>query len=264
MIERQRVDPARIGWHLDGHPYSIEFDDIYFSRSGPVAEAEHVFLGGNELQRRWGALGAADGGRPGSFIIAETGFGTGLNFLVTLRHWRRHAPEGATLEYRAVERHPPAREDLRRILGRWTELDADAHQILDRYPGLPAGAHTIEWRSSRVRLRLWIAELGAALPELVGADLADPANAIHPPSHSIDAWYLDGFAPKRNPEMWTAALYQAMGAHTRSGGTFATYTAARPVRDGLQSAGFRLERVPGLAPKKYMLRGNQPPRSSAT
>lgn len=220
----------------DGTPVSGTFGDVYFSREGGVAETEHVFLAANGLPHRWQASDKQ------TFSIGELGFGTGLNFLVTLKHFRTHAPAALTLHYHAVEKFPFRPEMLAPLLAQVPELGMEAAELLARYPLRLPGPHRVVF--DRAVLTLWFGEVADWLAAL--------------PSASIDAWYLDGFAPAKNPDMWGEAVFAAMAQASGAGASFATFTAASAVRRGLVAAGFEVEKVPGFGRKREMLRGHKP------
>jgi len=229
------VKPAvpNLAWTEEGVPYAPAYDDTYFARADGRAETRHVFLAGNDLPDRWRDAG--------DVTIAELGFGTGLNFVETWRQWRESAPPDGRLTYVGFERFPLDADQMRQVLERWPELAALAAPLLRRWP--PGGADTT-WRlDPSVRLRLIQGDANATLPDWTGA---------------ADAWYLDGFAPAKNPELWNAPLMRAVYQHTRPGGGFATYTAAGWVRRNLQAAGFAVRKTPGFAGKRHMLRGTRP------
>ncbi|MCL4801752.1 MAG: tRNA (5-methylaminomethyl-2-thiouridine)(34)-methyltransferase MnmD, partial [Burkholderiales bacterium] len=219
----------------DGQPYSRRFGDVYFSRESGLGETRHVFLEGNRLPERWARL--ARGAR---FAIGETGFGTGLNFCAAWALWARSAPADAILHYVSVERYPLARADLARALGAWPELVAHAEALLAQYGVLAPGWHRFHFAGGRVMLTLAVGDAAERLGELAGR---------------CDAWFLDGFAPARNPDIWSDAVLAAIAAHSFAGATLATYPCAGAVRRGLESAGFRTEKRPGFGRKRAMLAG---------
>ncbi len=214
-------------------PYSPAFDDHFYCRSDGRLECGHVFLSGNGLPDRWQ--------REEPFRIGELGFGTGLNFCETWRQWQATAPGGASLHFTSFERFPMARADIDRALSHWPEIARERMALTARWPDRPEGRVEIELEA-RVRLTV---VCGAALDSL--------AAEIQP----FDAWYLDGFAPSRNPDMWSAELMAAVFGLTVPGGRFATYAAAGFVRRNLAAAGFAVERRPGFAGKREMLCGEK-------
>lgn len=219
-----RDQSAGLTWRDGSLPVSDRFDDPYFSLGNGLAETRHVFLAGNGLPGRF-----RDG-----FRIAELGFGTGLNLVATLIAWERAALPGRLL-YTSFEAYPLAAADMDRALAAFPEAHAAARPLIDA------------WDRGERRFAL-----GAVAVEVVEGD----ARATLPgwPGRA-DAWFLDGFAPARNPELWGAELMAEVARHTAPGGTFATYTAAGFVRRGLQSAGFQVERVAGYGHKRHMSRG---------
>jgi len=229
-------EPAHddLEWH-EGQPYSRRFGDVYFSRDSGLGETRHVFLAGNRLAERWSAL------EPGaSFAIGETGFGTGLNFLCTWALWEQTVPRDARLHFFSVEQHPLTADDLARALDLWPELRPQANAFLGQWDALTPGWHRFRFAEGRVTLTLAI---GDAVGELAELDA------------SVDAWFLDGFAPARNPEMWSDALFAQLARCSHVGTTFATYTSAGDVRRGLEKVGFRVEKGSGFGRKREMLRG---------
>ncbi|MCB2121128.1 MAG: tRNA (5-methylaminomethyl-2-thiouridine)(34)-methyltransferase MnmD [Rhodobacteraceae bacterium] len=214
----------RVDWKDGGTPVSSLFDDPYFSLADGLAETRHVFLAGNGLPARF-----SDG-----FQIAETGFGTGLNLMATLIAWE-DADLPGTLRYTSFEAYPMPADDMARALAAFPEAAARARPLLSA------------WGAGQRRFAL-----GPVMVEIVEGDAREtlprwPGQA--------DAWFLDGFSPAKNPELWDDRLMAAVGAHTAPGGSFATYTAAGFVRRALQSAGFQVERVKGYGHKRHMSRG---------
>ncbi|TQV67771.1 bifunctional tRNA (5-methylaminomethyl-2-thiouridine)(34)-methyltransferase MnmD/FAD-dependent 5-carboxymethylaminomethyl-2-thiouridine(34) oxidoreductase MnmC [Exilibacterium tricleocarpae] len=240
-------DPsARITWDAAGQPVSADFDDVYFSRADGLAETRHVFLHHNHLARRWRDLPAE---KNGSFTIAETGFGTGLNFLAAWMLWQQAAPPSWQLHFISVEKFPLADVDLSRALHLWPSLQPLAEQLLAAYPPAPTrGFHRRHF--GPVTLTLIIDDAAAGLAELLAAD----HRAVEQPAAPVDAWLLDGFAPAKNPQMWSPALFDLIGRLSAPGTTAATFTAAGVVKRGLQDAGFDIEKVAGFGRKRDMLR----------
>ena len=212
-------------------PFSTTFGDHYYSKADGRAESDHVFLAGNDLPDRW-----RDGCR---FTIAELGFGTGLNFLETVRQWHRRSIRDGGLHYVSFEAHPLSAQDMKRALGAWPDLLPLAERLLDHWPTDPVDPVTVPLGDD-VRLAIRLGDARQLVPVWRG---------------QADAWFLDGFSPARNPQMWSAELMKAVFARTRPGGSFATYTAAGWVRRHLQDAGFRVEKVPGFGGKRDMTRG---------
>lgn len=234
MPRRDALTNAEIEWgaSADGDaPFSVRFGDVYFSAHGGPAETAHVFLEGNALAERF-----ARGGR---FSIGELGFGTGLNFLCAWELWRRTAPPGARLDFVSVEGFPLAPAALERAHANWPALAPLSATLRAALPPPLGGTHRVEIAPD-VTLTLLYGEAGAVLCE---------AEA------EIDAWFLDGFSPAKNPEMWRDAVLTQVARLSTRRATFATYTVAGPVRRGLAACGFSLARRPGFANKREMLTG---------
>ena len=226
---------AELSWSDDGQPFSTHFDDVYFSRESGLAETRHVFLQHNDLPRRWGELA------PGAhFCIGETGFGTGLNFLCAWQLWEQRAPADAHLHFVSCEKYPLSHTDLQRALTLWPELQPWASQLLAQYRDPAPGWQHFNLANGRVTLTLLIGDVLDTLPQL---------------DARIDAWFLDGFAPARNPDMWQPALYAQLARLSAAGTTLATFTSVGEVRRGLQAAGFLMHKVKGYGRKREMLSG---------
>lgn len=235
---------AELSWSDDGQPFSTHFGDVYFSRESGLDETRHVFLQHNELDQRWAAL------PPGaSFCIGETGFGTGLNFLCAWQRWEQLAPADARLHFISSEKYPLSSQDMHRALALWPELQPWAEQLLAQYSDLAPGWQQFSLAAGRVTLTLLVGDLLDTLPQL---------------DAPIDAWFLDGFAPAKNPDMWQPALYQQMARLSRASATVATFTSVGDVRRGLQAAGFDMRKVKGYGRKREMLCGRLPSPPQAT
>ncbi len=220
----------------DGQPYSERYGDVYFSTDSGLEEKRHVFLQGNELARRFAALRAGE-----SFCIGETGFGTGLNFLCAWQLFEQAAPPGASLDFFSVEKFPITADELCAALALWPQLAAQAESLVARWSRRVPGWNRWQFAQGRVRLTLALDEVAEALPQL--------------PPAVVDAWFLDGFSPAKNPEMWSTQVLSTITRASRMGATLATYTSAGWVRRGLQQAGFAVERAPGFGRKREMVRG---------
>ena len=211
---------AGLEWRDGIVPVSRQFNDPYFSLGDGLAETRHVFLAGNGLPGRF-----RDG-----FQVAELGFGTGLNLLATLI-----AAGGRALRYTSFEAFPMDAADMARALEAFPEVQAVAAGLL------------APWASGARQFAL-----GSLAVEVIVGDARQTLPAWQGQS---DAWYLDGFSPAKNPEMWSDALMAEVARHTGAGGTFATYTAAGHVRRALAQAGFTVERLPGHGKKRHMTAG---------
>lgn len=239
------LHPARLRWQDGNLPEADDYGDVYFSAENGLAETRHVFLQGNRLAERWQAL------PPGShFTIGETGFGSGLNFLACWQLWQQYAPDHAWLHYLSVEKHPFRRDDLQRALSRWPELGSLTAELLAAWPPLARGHHSRVFPQARIRLQLIFDDAETAFDTCLGDQS---------PQHRVNAWFLDGFAPSRNPELWTPALFKRMQALSAEDATLASFTAAGQVRRDLQAAGFHIERQPGFGRKRHMSAGHRLP-----
>jgi tRNA 5-methylaminomethyl-2-thiouridine biosynthesis bifunctional protein len=247
----QPVTAGAVEWTDKGAPRSIHFDDVYYSRDNGLEESAFVFLQGNQLPARWQNWSRK------RFCIAETGFGTGLNFLLTWQAWQAAAEPRPDLHYLSIEKYPLSREDIARALSAWPELHSLSGQLLAHYPGLVPGQHRLLLEQGRVTLDLWWEDVADALPDL--------ASHLCP---TVDTWYLDGFAPARNEAMWHREVLDAVAALSRPNASFSTFTAAGHVRRQLQQAGFTVDKVAGYGSKRECLRGRMgqppPPRPAVT
>jgi tRNA U34 5-methylaminomethyl-2-thiouridine-forming methyltransferase MnmC len=213
---------ADLDWRDGVIPVSRAFDDPYFSLSGGLDETRHVFLSGNHLPERFAT----------GFHIAELGFGTGLNLIAALIAWRASGTPGK-LTFSSFEAFPMAPADTLRALEHFPEALATAQPLLHQFP------------TGRI-----------SAPDLDAQIIFGDARATLPNwPRKADAWFLDGFSPAKNPELWQPDLLTQVARHTHAGGTFATYTAAGHVRRALQSAGFAVTRQPGFGHKRHMTTG---------
>lgn len=213
---------ARVEWREGGVPVSQRFDDPYFSLQDGLAETRHVFLAGNGLPARF---------RSG-FSIVELGFGTGLNMLATLI-----AAEGMAgpIRYTSFEAFPLRADDIRQALSVFPEAAAVAGPFLAAWEG---GAR--DFVLGPLSVQVIVGDARETLPAWDGA---------------ADAWFLDGFSPAKNPELWSADMMAEVARHTLPAGSFATYTAAGHVRRALAEAGFAVERRAGFGRKRHMTTG---------
>jgi tRNA U34 5-methylaminomethyl-2-thiouridine-forming methyltransferase MnmC len=218
-------------WRDGDMPYSTAFGDHFYCQTDGRLECGHVFLGGNGLPGRWHGQEV--------FRIGELGFGTGLNACETWRQWKQNRAPGAILHFTSFELYPMAGGDIDRALTRWPEIDAERQALVAAWP---QGPRDIVSLSLDAQTRLNV----VCGPALAGVTHDDGM---------FDAWYLDGFAPSRNSDMWSAELMALVHDRTAPGGSFATYAAAGFVRRNLQAAGFTVERRKGFAGKREMLCG---------
>ncbi len=226
---------AQLDWDENGQPLSRAFGDVYFSRHSGLNETRHVFLATNRLAERFAALGDGE-----VLCIGETGFGTGLNFLCAWQLFERVAPAGARLEFVSVEKFPLAAADLRRALALWPELAPWSEALLGQYLAVHPGFQRLAFAGGRVGLTLLLGDALECLPQL---------------DARVDAWFLDGFAPAKNPDMWSPVLFAELARLSAPQATLGTFTSAGFVRRGLVEAGFAMQRVPGYGQKREMLSG---------
>lgn len=231
------ITPASINWR-DDTPHSEAFDDYYFSSENGIEETNYVFIQRNNLKQRW----ACSPDKPGSvFTIAETGFGTGLNFLCAWQLWQEQGFDQCRLHFVSVDKYPLQHSDLTKAYSKWPSLGGFYQELLEKYPPLVPGFHTIELAGGKVRLTLIFSDAAEAYQQVEG---------------HVDAWFLDGFTPSRNPDMWSSALFDEIARLSGTKTTFATFTAAGIVRKGLTKVGFDVNKHPGLGPKREICYGD--------
>ncbi|MEO9877552.1 MAG: tRNA (5-methylaminomethyl-2-thiouridine)(34)-methyltransferase MnmD [Anderseniella sp.] len=232
---KMQLPRHNVSWDANDVPRSSVFDDTFYTRSDGQAETAYVFMDGNGLPARW--TNAAN------FSIAELGFGTGLNFLETWRRWIAVRSPSQQLVFTSFEAYPISANDMARALAPWATLKPLSEALLSCWqvpPGQPVS---------------WQLDEQTELHIITGKAESSVARW----DELADAWYLDGFSPARNPEMWGPDLMQQVHDHTSPDGTFATYTAAGQVRRNLETAGFTVTRRKGFAGKREMLLGRKQP-----
>lgn len=224
------LTPARLAFSEQGLPFSADYDDFYHSRSGALGQARYVFLGGNGLPARW------QGRR--RFTVCETGFGTGNNFLALWHAWKTDPHRCAQLHVLSFEGHPFDAGDMARLAAR-TDPDVQplAQALAQAWPVLVPGIHRLSFEGGAVTLTLVFGPIQRT---------ARQADAC------VDAFFLDGFAPDRNPDMWSPALFGQLARMAAQGATAATWCSAAVVRKALGNAGFLVSRKPGFASKWEM------------
>jgi tRNA 5-methylaminomethyl-2-thiouridine biosynthesis bifunctional protein len=237
------INHAQLRFNDKGTPIAEIFNDLYFSNLNGLEESEYVFLGNNGLPLRWQSHPHRH------FVIAETGFGTGLNFLLTARYFSEFLashPETnlKQLHYISFEQFPLTKDDLIKALSFWPQLNELTTKLLKIYPQAIPGCHRLMF-SETIMLDLWLGDAEKSL-----TDMHNPTQGL------VDAWYLDGFAPAKNPSMWTPLLFERMAELSRNSATFSTFTAAGVVKRGLADAGFNVEKRKGFAHKRDMLAGD--------
>ena len=230
MIAVPTATLARSG---DGTAFSGEFQDVYHSSHGGLAQSRHVFLAGNRLPERWR-------GRD-SFVILETGFGLGLNFLAAWDAWRSDSSRPARLHFVSVEGRPLAEKDLADALAPFEEVSALARALRAAWPPPLGGFHRIHFDGGNVILTLLFGDAAVVLPQLVA---------------HVDAFFLDGFSPAKNPGIWSPEVVRELARVAAPGATLATWTVAGGVRAALADAGFSVEKKEGFATKREMLTGH--------
>nr|WP_176602809.1 bifunctional tRNA (5-methylaminomethyl-2-thiouridine)(34)-methyltransferase MnmD/FAD-dependent 5-carboxymethylaminomethyl-2-thiouridine(34) oxidoreductase MnmC [Enterobacter hormaechei] len=242
-VKQNAIQPANLEFNAEGTPVSRDFDDVYFSNDNGLEETRYVFLDGNHLGTRFPE-------HPRSlFVVAESGFGTGLNFLTLWQAFdcfRAAYPEATLqrLHFISFEKFPLTAHDLRLAHQRWPELAHWAEQLQTQWPPAIGGCHRLILDDGRVTLDLWLGDIN---------DLTDKLDDSM--NQKVDAWFLDGFAPAKNPDMWSPHLFSAMARLARPGATLATFTSAGFVRRGLQEAGFTMRKTKGFGRKRDMLVG---------
>ncbi|EEX91728.1 bifunctional tRNA (mnm(5)s(2)U34)-methyltransferase/FAD-dependent cmnm(5)s(2)U34 oxidoreductase [Vibrio orientalis CIP 102891 = ATCC 33934] len=240
------ITNAQLGWNEAGTPVSDQFDDVYFSNVNGLEETRYVFLHQNHLPERWQTYDQR------RFVIAETGFGTGLNFLAVWQwfdRFKQQNPDAALQELHFVsfEKYPLSQQDLVKAHDAWPELAEYAKKLQAHYPIAVPECHRIVLENGAITLDLWFGDIKDCMPKV-------PV----PEQGLVDAWFLDGFAPSKNPEMWNQNLFNGMATLAKQECTCATFTAAGFVRRGLIEAGFEMKKVKGFGTKRDMIAGHLP------
>ncbi|MCW8108316.1 bifunctional tRNA (5-methylaminomethyl-2-thiouridine)(34)-methyltransferase MnmD/FAD-dependent 5-carboxymethylaminomethyl-2-thiouridine(34) oxidoreductase MnmC [Alteromonas ponticola] len=252
---------ASVHFNQIGTPVADNFDDVYFSNDSGMEETQYVFLAGNNLHERW------QNWRQPTFVIAETGFGTGLNLLVVMtafREFRKANPDHplTRLYFITTEKFPLSQQDMAHALSRFTALTEAANTLQAQYPFGLNGCHRLLFDNFATTVDLWLSDVHDAM-----SDWQVPEHGL------VDAWFLDGFAPSKNPQMWTDELFINMARCSRQHATCATFTAAGLVKRGLQAAGFTVSKRKGFGRKREMItavftspktNGNSPTKTRPT
>jgi len=223
---------SQLEWRENDLPVSIRFDDPYYSKADGRAETSHVFIDSNNLPARWPDMQTC--------TIAELGFGTGLNFLETVRQWRLSNARNSKLHFISFEQFPISKADMQKALSNWPELNELNARLVELWK--PAENIIDVEFSENIALTVHMQDANACLPQL---------------RFLADVWYLDGFSPAKNPELWNENLMLEVANHTKQNGTFATYTSAGFVKRGLTAAGFIVEKTKGFGMKREMLIGKK-------
>ncbi|QXH48268.1 bifunctional tRNA (5-methylaminomethyl-2-thiouridine)(34)-methyltransferase MnmD/FAD-dependent 5-carboxymethylaminomethyl-2-thiouridine(34) oxidoreductase MnmC [Pseudomonas xanthosomatis] len=226
---------AQIDWDDQGRPHSRQYDDVYFAKEEGLDETLYVFIEQNQLRQRFSALAAHD-----CLVIGETGFGTGMNFFCAWQLFAELAHPEARLHFVSVEKYPLTRDDLARAMQLWPHLAAYTQPLLAQYVAIHPGFQQFSLDGGRVTLTLMIGDALEQLPQL---------------DARIDAWFLDGFAPAKNPDMWTPELFTQLARLSHPGTTLGTFTTTGWVRRSLIDAGFTMKKVPGLGKKWEVMHG---------
>lgn len=242
-VKHSPIQSANLDFNEEGTPVSREFDDVYFSNDNGLEETRYVFLGGNRLNERFATHERS------LFVVGESGFGTGLNFLTLWQAFEvfcKNQPQAPLkrLHFISFEKFPLTAKDLHAAHTHWPELADFAQQLQQQWPLPIAGCHRIVLAEGRITLDLWFGDINELIPQL-----DDTLN------NQVDAWFLDGFAPSKNPDMWTPQLFNAMAKLARTDSTLATFTCAGFVRRGLIDAGFTMTKTKGFGRKREMLVG---------
>lgn len=238
-MKTRPITPGGLAFTPEGVPLAPDYGDVYHPAAGALVQARHVFLAGNRLPQRWA-------GRE-CFVILETGFGLGNNFLAAWDVWRNDPQRCERLVFVSIEKHPLSREDLLRAHASSPLADL-ATQLQSAWPLRTPNLHPLDFENGRVQLLLGFGDVALLLRQLMA---------------SVDAFFLDGFAPDRNPEMWDTHAFRRLGRLAAPGATAATWSAARVVRDGLTSAGFEVEAAAGVGGKREITVALYSPRHMA-
>lgn len=228
------IEPARIDFSAEGIPYSAAFDDIYHTTDGGLGQALHVFMAGNGLPQRWQGRDI--------FTILETGFGLGFSFLVTWHAWRNDPQRSKRLRFISVEKYPFTASDLQRLHADWPQFSDLSDSLVAAWPPLTEGRHDLLLDDGGVQLTLLLGDARTQLPRLDAA---------------ADAIYLDGFAPSKNPDMWSVPIFSELARLAKPSCSLATWAVAGLVRRGLAEAGFTVHKAPGFGGKRQMLIGTK-------
>ena len=269
---------VKLRWQ-NNTPISEEFADIYYSPKDGEAETRYVFIKGNNLIQRWqetALIKREESQAKGSFVICELGFGSGLNFYLTCSEFLKHAPSTLSLHYIACEKYPLSSQQIAKAMQSFISVKSSLEEFLAQYSAFDFKVESkckniknvkkaqefeessqssdsqesfmgsfmeLFMHSQRVRLSLYFGDAYAMCKELEKR------------AQKIDAWFLDGFAPHKNPAMWKPEIFHSMARMAKRGSSFATFSAAGKLRRGLSEAGFQTEGIAGFGSKRHMLRG---------
>jgi len=233
------LNPAALEWRDDGSAISSDYGDIYFQPGKGLEETEAVFLAACGIPERWQA--------DAPFVIGELGFGSGLNLLAVMHAWQAAKVRPAHLSFLSVEAHPMTAEDAARMHRAYPALEPHARALRAAWPPAIKGVHALTLPDTGVSVHVYQMGVAEALAQMPGG---------------VDAWFLDGFAPARNPDMWSADVCAKIARLSRAGTRIGTFSVAGQVRANLNAAGFAVEKVPGVGAKRERLVGAW--RGSAT
>lgn len=235
------IENADLDWQtVDGIdiPVSKQFGDVYFSKDNGLLETRHVFLNGNDLPERLSQLDDF-----AYFSVGETGFGTGLNILALWQLWQQVRPNNHShLHAISVEKFPLSKTDLIRALNAWPELQPLAHQLIEQYPLAIAGCHRLNFPDERFSIDLWLGDAHDVFP-------------VMEKTTAVNAWFLDGFAPSCNPDMWEEKVLSNIVRLSDVGTTFSSFSVAGVLKRGLKQHGISISRPRGFMHKREMLKG---------
>ncbi|MGU3312848.1 FAD-dependent 5-carboxymethylaminomethyl-2-thiouridine(34) oxidoreductase MnmC [Acinetobacter sp. M5A5_2a] len=248
MNVSNRIQTAELDWELiDGIevPISKQFGDVYFSKDNGLLETRHVFLNGNDLSERLANLKDFE-----YFSVGETGFGTGLNILALWQLWQQVRPDNQShLHAISVEKFPLIKADLIRALNVWDELKPLADQLIEQYPLPIAGCHRLSFPEERFSIDLWLGDAQDIFPSMAK-------------TKAVNAWFLDGFAPSCNPDMWEQNVLNHIVRLSDYGSTFSSFSVAGVLKRGLKAHGINISRPRGFRHKREMLKAIwNPPQS---
>ena len=231
-----KIENAKITWLESGLPYSTDFQDIYYSREDAIAESQHVFLQANRLQQRWEQSSDIE-----AFHIGELGFGSGLNFLQVMELWQSMNKRPARLHYVAFEKYPLKAEAMQRIHQHWPDLANQSTELLEQYTDHSEGCHRL-LLANGITLDLYFGDAH----EQLNQRMADACPAMQ-------CWFLDGFSPANNSQLWEESLMQLVANCSDEGTTLSTYSVAGKVRSALKNAGFEVSKIEGFGRKRHSL-----------
>lgn len=254
--DRPTVETATIEWR-NGTPFCSEFDDVYYRSEKPfvdngLKETQYLFIQQNKLQQRWQNLPPQTQCGNQQFVIAETGFGTGLNFLTACDLWLKTAPDNWRLQFISTEIRPIKASDLKSIHSSWSVFSDLSKQLLKQYPVLTPGVHLVSLAEGRIQLLLLLGEANQMLKSIAQSPQSYLASYQ---KKTVDAWFLDGFAPSKNPDMWSDEIFETLASLSSNKTTLATFTCASKVRKGLINAGFEVDKIEGFGNKRESLKG---------